>query len=132
MKPEVTLGAAYLGGGRCRFRVWAPRVRKVEVRFLTPRERVADMEEKGGTHQATLAGVEPGSRYLYRLDGRVERPDPASRFQPLGVHGPSQVVDPAFPWDDLRWFGLPLEDYVLYELHVGVPRPPKRGDVSAL
>ncbi len=117
--PEVTLGSTYLGGGRCRFRVWVPRVRKVEVRFLTPRERVADLEEKGGIHQATLEGVEPGSRYLYRLDGRVERPDPASRFQPLGVHGPSQVVDPAFSWDDPGWSGLPLEDYVLYELHVG-------------
>lgn len=117
--PEVTLGSTYLGGGRCRFRVWAPRVRKVEVRFLTPRERVADLEEKGGIHQAILEGVEPGSRYLYRLDGRVERPDPASRFQPLGVHGPSQVVDPAFSWDDPGWSGLPLEDYVLYELHVG-------------
>jgi len=116
---EVTLGSTYLGGGRCRFRVWAPRVRKVEVRFLTPRERVADLEEKGGIHQATLEGVEPGSRYLYRLDGQVERPDPASRFQPLGVHGPSQVVDPAFRWDDPGWSGLPLEDYVLYELHVG-------------
>ena len=117
--PEVTLGSTYLGGGRCRFQVWAPRVRKVEVRFLTPRERVADLEEKGGIHQAILEGVEPGSRYLYRLDGRVERPDPASRFQPLGVHGPSQVVDPAFSWDDPGWSGLPLEDYVLYELHVG-------------
>jgi maltooligosyltrehalose trehalohydrolase len=117
--PEVTLGATYLGGGRCRFRVWAPRVRKVEVRFLTSRERVADLEEKGGIHQTTLEGVEPGSRYLYRLDGRVERPDPASRFQPLGVHGPSQVVDPDFPWDDPGWSGLPLEDYILYELHVG-------------
>lgn len=117
--PEVTLGSTYLGGGRCRFQVWAPRVRKVEVRFLTSRERAADLEEKGGIHQAILEGVEPGSRYLYRLDGRVERPDPASRFQPLGVHGPSQVVDPAFSWDDPGWSGLPLEDYVLYELHVG-------------
>jgi maltooligosyltrehalose trehalohydrolase len=91
----------------------------VEVRLLSPQERVADLEEKDGYHQATLEGVEPGSLYLYRLDDRIERPDPASRFQPLGVHGSSQVIDPDFPWEDGGWFGLPLKDYVLYELHVG-------------
>ena len=119
MKPEITLGALYLGGGRCRFKVWAPRIRRLEFRLLSPREWVSDLEEKEGYHQATLEGVEPGSLYLFRLDGRIERPDPASRFQPLGVHGPSQVVDPAFPWEDGGWFGLPLKDYFLYELHVG-------------
>jgi maltooligosyltrehalose trehalohydrolase len=119
VKPEITLGAFYLGGGRCRFKVWAPRARRVEVRLLSPRERVADLIEKEGYYQIILEGVEPGSLYLYRLDGRLERPDPASRFQPLGVHGPSQVVDPAFSWEDRGWFGFPLKDYVLYELHVG-------------
>jgi maltooligosyltrehalose trehalohydrolase len=119
VKPEITLGALYLGGGRCRFKVWAPHVRRLEVRFLSPKEWVSDLEEKEGYHQATLEGVEPGSLYLYRLDGQLERPDPASRFQPMGVHGPSQVVNPAFPWEDGGWFGLPLKDCVLYELHVG-------------
>ena len=61
--------------------------------------------------------------YVYRLDGQKERPDPASRFQPQGVHGPSQVVDPRFPWEDPCWFGTPLRDYVLYELHVGAFTP---------
>ena len=119
MKPEITLGAVYLGGGRCRFRVWAPRARRVEVRLLSPKEWVADLEEKDGYHQAIQEGVEPGSFYLYRLDGRIERPDPTSRFQPKGVHGPSQVVDPDFPWADRGWCGLPLKNYVIYELHVG-------------
>jgi maltooligosyltrehalose trehalohydrolase len=116
---EITLGAVYLGGGRCRFRVWAPRARRVQVRLLSPRERVADLEEKDGSYQATLEGVEPGSLYLYRLDGRIEHPDPASRFQPQGVHGPSQVVDSDFSWEDRCWRGLPLKNYVIYELHVG-------------
>ena len=119
MKPEITQGAVYFGGGRSRFKIWAPRARRVEVLLLSPKERVADLEEKDGYHQATLEGVEPGSLYLYRLDGRIERPDPASRFQPKGVHGPSQVVDPDFPWEDCCWFGLPLKNYVIYELHVG-------------
>jgi maltooligosyltrehalose trehalohydrolase len=119
VKPEVTLGAVYLGGGRSLFKVWAPRACRAEVRFLSPQERVADLEEKDGYHQVTLEGVEPGSLYLFRLDGRIERPDPASRFQPKGVHGPSQVVDPAFPWADASWSGIPLKDYVIYEIHVG-------------
>jgi len=78
------------------------------------------LEEDGrGYHHGVAGESGVGSLYLYRLDGQKERPDPASRFQPQGVHGPSQVVDPAFPWEERHWFGLPLEDYVIYELHVG-------------
>ncbi len=57
--------------------------------------------------------------YRYRLDNDKELPDPASRHQPQGVHGPSQVVENCFAWNDSSWRGLPLEKYVLYELHVG-------------
>jgi maltooligosyltrehalose trehalohydrolase len=70
-----------------------------------------------------VEGVNPGALYHYRLDGQTERPDPASRFQPQGVHGPSQVLDGDFPWDDADWSGLPLEDYIFYELHVGTFTP---------
>jgi maltooligosyltrehalose trehalohydrolase len=81
--------------------------------------------EKGarGYFAAELAGVEPGSLYFFRLDRHKERPDPASRGQPQGVHGPSQVIDPQFPWSDVDWAGLPLKDYVIYELHVGTYTP---------
>jgi len=72
-----------------------------------------------GYHEVTVDGVDPGMRYLYELDGAKRRPDPASRFQPDGVHHASAVVDPAFPWTDTGWQGLPLSAYVLYELHVG-------------
>lgn len=124
MKPEITLGAIPLEGGRCRFRVWAPRAERVEVRLLSPPERTVLLRgQEDGYHQAVLEGVEPGSLYRYRLDGGAERPDPASRFQPEGVHGPSQVSDPAFPWEDRGWFGLPLREYVLYELHTGAFTP---------
>ena len=51
--------------------------------------------------------------------GTQERPDPASKFQPEGVHGPSQVIDPHFDWEEPHWSGIPLSHYVLYELHVG-------------
>jgi maltooligosyltrehalose trehalohydrolase len=84
---------------------------------------VAPLQEENGYHQALVEGAGPGSLYFFRLDREKERPDPASRFQPQGVHGPSQVMSPIFPWADQGWFGLPLRDYVLYELHVGAFSP---------
>ena len=72
-----------------------------------------------GYHYGVVHGVKPGTRYFYRLDGNKERADPASKFQPEGVHGPSEVIDPHFVWEELHWSGIPLSHYVLYELHVG-------------
>jgi maltooligosyltrehalose trehalohydrolase len=66
-----------------------------------------------------IEDVEPGALYWYRLDGALERPDPASQLQLQDVHGPSQVVDSQFGWDDDTWCGIPLQQYILYELHVG-------------
>ena len=124
MSKDKTLGAAYLGDGRCSFTVWAPLVHQVEVRIVSPRKKVSRLRrDEGGYHQATITGVEPGTLYLYRLDGDKERPDPASRFQPRGVHGPSQVVNPDFSWKDHGWIGLPWRDYIIYELHVGTFTP---------
>ena len=115
-----TLGAVPLGRGRCAFRVWAPACQRVEVCLLGPAaRRVPLVADLAGYHAGIFEDVPPGTDYLYRLDDRVERPDPASRWQPQGVHGPSRVLDPTFPWSDSAWRGLPLRDYVLYELHVG-------------
>ena len=73
-----------------------------------------------GYFDVTVSGTEPGARYRYVLDGQKERPDPASRFQPEGVHGPSEVIDPeAFQWSDDRWTGVPFDQLIIYELHVG-------------
>ncbi|MGE3805628.1 MAG: malto-oligosyltrehalose trehalohydrolase [Gemmataceae bacterium] len=120
----LTLGARYLGGQRCRFRVWAPKASKVEVHLHGPQERFVPLQALAhGYFETTLEGVPPGTRYTYRLDGDKDRPDPASRFQPDGVHQPSQVVDPHFTWHDAGWHNLPLEDYVVYELHVGTFTP---------
>jgi maltooligosyltrehalose trehalohydrolase len=76
-----------------------------------------------GYFHAIFEGVAPPTRYYYLLDDEKRRPDPASRFQPEGVHGPSQVVDPSFPWSDAFWSGHDLRDYILYELHVGLFTP---------
>jgi len=120
VKETGRLGATYLGNGRCQFVVWAPVVSEVELHIVSPRELTVPMDKDGqGYHQAVADGIKPGSQYFYRLDGRKERPDPVSYFQPQGVHGPSQVVDSNFTWEDQGWSGLPLEEYIVYELHVG-------------
>jgi len=115
------LGAKYLGDSRCQFLVWAPFIQKVEVHIVPPKELILPLEKDAkGYHQGIAEGVAPGSLYFYRLDGQKEHPDPASRYQPQGVHGPSQVVDLCFPWEDDHWFGLPLQKFIIYELHVGI------------
>jgi len=73
-----------------------------------------------GYWEATVSNITVGTRYHFLLHDKLKRPDPASRFQPVGVHGPSEVVDPAsFHWTDQHWKGLPLHDYIIYELHPG-------------
>jgi maltooligosyltrehalose trehalohydrolase len=118
------VGAWMVGEGRCRFRVWAPVLQSVEVHLLTPPERFVPLaRRRRGYHEAVVEDVEPGTLYRYRLDGTLERSDPASRCQPEDVHGPSQVVDSHFDWDDSAWWGIPLREYILYELHVGTFTP---------
>jgi len=117
---QLERGATLDPIGVVRFSVWAPRVRRMAVRILSPVHTVLMERDRHDVHTATLPGLPPGSRYCYVLDGERERPDPASRFQPEGVHGPSAIVDPcSFPWTDQPWTGLPLVDLIIYELHVG-------------
>lgn len=123
MRGTFVPGATWLGDDRCRFVVWAPD-RKVELHLLSPRERWVPMAPaERGYHEAVVEGVAPGARYRFRVDRQDERPDPASAFQPEGVHGPSEVDDPRFSWTDADWTGLPLERYVIYEIHVGTFTP---------
>lgn len=119
------LGATPRSGGGCEFRVWAPRARRVEVLPVRPGgEPVPLAGDSRGYYSGVAAGIGPGDRYFYRLDGSLDRPDPASRAQPEGVHGPSMVVDlGSLEGRSGAWRGLPLRDYVLYELHVGTFSP---------
>ncbi|MBI4334925.1 MAG: malto-oligosyltrehalose trehalohydrolase [Chloroflexi bacterium] len=114
------LRSQYLGDGRCRFVAWAPAAETVEVHVVSPGDMLVPLEKDAkGYCSATVEGVGPGTLYFYRLDGAGEYPDPASRCQPQGVHGPSQVVASGFLWDDAGWRGIPFREYVIYELHVG-------------
>jgi maltooligosyltrehalose trehalohydrolase len=116
----MMVGAQLLDQNRCRYCVWAPRASSVDLVIVGAPERAVRLAHAGeGYFFAEVENVPSGTRYRYRLNGEKERPDPASRFQPQGVHGPSQVIDPAFAWDHARWAGLPLKNYVFYELHVG-------------
>jgi maltooligosyltrehalose trehalohydrolase len=122
--PAPRLGGSLRSDGRCEFLVWAPRAGRLELRLLSRGERTLPLERgERGYHHGLVADVAPGDLYLYRFEDGRERPDPASRSQPEGVHGPSAVVDRRFPWSDEAWSGLALSDFVFYELHVGTFSP---------
>ncbi len=113
-----SLGASLVDGG-ARFAVWAPRCRTVDL-VLEGRAPMPLARGEGDVFELTVPRVAPGARYQFRLDGQRYRPDPVSRWQPEGVHGPSVVVDPAaFAWTDAGFRGHALADLVFYELHVG-------------
>ena len=114
---KLERGASVVGGG-VRFSVWAPRVERMAV-LASGAEHPMDPGDDG-VFETVVPGLEAGADYFYRLNGEYDRPDPVSRFQPKGVHGPSRVVDPsAFSWSDAEWRGLEMADLVAYELHVG-------------
>jgi maltooligosyltrehalose trehalohydrolase len=122
--PSEHLGARMLDEKTCSFLVWAPLASSVEISISEPRDRKVSMRPSGlGYFHAIVDDVSSGALYRYRLNGEKERPDPASRYQPQGVHGPSQIVDDRFEWNVSNWRGLPLEKYVIYELHVGTFTP---------
>jgi len=104
--------------GGVRFRLWAPSARDVALCLA---DGELSMPAAGaGWFALSVAGAGPGSRYRFRIDGDLLVPDPASRFNPDDVHGPSEVIDAeAFAWADGDWRGRPWEEAVIYELHVG-------------
>jgi maltooligosyltrehalose trehalohydrolase len=116
----VKVGAHYLGNGQCEFTVWAPALEKISVQLLEPKMQSLALERQTEEYWHGIAQeVYPGTRYRYQLNDHNAYPDPASQFQPCGVHSPSQVVNPSFDWTDSQWVGVPLDSMILYELHVG-------------
>ncbi|HEY0096774.1 MAG TPA: alpha-amylase family glycosyl hydrolase, partial [Archangium sp.] len=122
------LGAWVEPGVGVRWRVWAPGHREVQVVLYgrdgqQPGTPLPLVDEGGGFFSAALAGEGPGVRYKLRVDGQGPFPDPWSRSQPDGVHGPSEVVVPDFAWTDAGWKGPDPEAQVIYEVHVGTATP---------
>jgi maltooligosyltrehalose trehalohydrolase len=117
---RLPLGACSCGEGKATFCVWAPLQQRVRVRIEAPEPReFALHRDELGYHTAVADNVAVGSLYRYVLDDGQALPDPASRHQPQGVHGPSEVVPVAFPWKRHAWPAPDLRHMVLYELHVG-------------
>lgn len=116
------IGAEPASHGTTYFRVWAPKRRQVEIIIG---DQAFELRAEGDGYFAGVADAAPGTLYRYRLDGDPYLyPDPASRFQPEGPHGPSMVIDPQlFPWTDGDWPGAGIEGAVIYEMHVGTFTP---------
>jgi maltooligosyltrehalose trehalohydrolase len=123
LQRRFPIGAEAVAGG-VHFRVWAPAHKQVEVVIEGSRE-IALEPESDGYFSTTTDSARPGMHYRFRLDqGDRLFPDPASRFQPEGPHGPSQIVDPfLYRWKDEAWKGVRLEGQILYETHIGTFTP---------
>jgi maltooligosyltrehalose trehalohydrolase len=124
---SLHIGANILPQGGTNFRVWAPRRHSVEVVIEDGADRASNgrifelAPEDHGYFTGVVRSVGDGALYRYRLDGGAQLyPDPASRYQPEGPHGPSQVIDPKkFEWTDQDWRGVNLRGQVIYEMHIG-------------
>ena len=115
---RMPFGAEILDKRQVRFRLWALKADEVSVELPSNTFPMSRLDK--GWFELITSEVRPGTPYQFRIDQGCSVPDPASRYQPLGVHGPSEVVDPrAFAWKHTDWRGRPWEEAVLYELHVG-------------
>jgi len=102
------------------FRVWAPLASSARVVLPTAKDHTHPMSPvEKGYFEIEVADCPAGTRYLFQIDENTPRPDPASRSQPDGVHKESAVVNHRFAWADTDWAGLPLDEYIIYELHIG-------------
>lgn len=121
---KYPIGAEIVTSGGVHFRVWAPAAARVSV-VIEQGESYPLEPEAYGYHSGIVRSAKAGTRYGFKLDDDEKvYPDPASRFQPEGPHGPSEVVDPSqFTWSDQAWNGAPKGRPVIYEMHVGTFTP---------
>lgn len=132
---RMPFGAELQADGAVRFRLWAPRHAEIRIEIDGVSELLRMHNRGGGWHELTTDRARAGSRYRFVLSDDTRVPDPASRFQPDDVHGPSEVYDPAaYVWTDIAWRGRPWQEAVLYELHTGAftPEGTFRGAIEKL
>jgi maltooligosyltrehalose trehalohydrolase len=103
----------------CSFAVWAPFRTTIELILENSATHHSLSRNESGYWTADVPGIQAGTDYWFLLDGGKKLPDPASRAQLRGIHGPSTVIDDSFEWTDGHWKGLPLGDMIIYELHTG-------------
>jgi len=120
-KHVMPFGAECREDGSVRFRLWAPKLQRVEVALEDKNSRTLSLvRHDEGWFELVTREACAGTHYNFQINRQLRVPDPASRFQPFDVNGPSEVVNPsAFDWQDKEWRGLPWEEAVIYELHVG-------------
>src|SRR6187397_1037072 len=124
LKRRYPIGAELIGDNQTHFRVWAPKAQKVDVVLEDATEakpKFFSLTAESGGYFSSAASAGSGARYHFRVNGAENfYPDPASRFQPDGPHGPSCIVDPTkFRWRDVDWPGLKLKGQIFYEMHIG-------------
>jgi maltooligosyltrehalose trehalohydrolase len=120
---KKSLGPLPQADGTLLFRVWAPNAQEVALHLLRQDTYTPMQRDEAGYFTCQVTDAKPGDRYFYRLDDEKERPDPASRAQPDGVHGASQIVDSHFDWQANAWVPPTLRNSVMLELHVGTFTP---------
>ncbi|NEM98559.1 malto-oligosyltrehalose trehalohydrolase [Pontibacter burrus] len=114
------IGAHYVPETGTTFTVWAPEAEQVDVVVHGEKKQTIAMQREAfGYWVGLFEDAKPGTRYSFKLNNEKELPDPASMSQPDGVHDSSEVIDPNYSWTDQNWKNLPLEEYIVYELHVG-------------
>jgi len=113
---SMPFGANVCEDGSVRFRLWAPRAKRVDVLIENSDVVLPLARTDGGRFELSTQDATCGTRYFFQIDGGMKVPDPASRFQPLDVNGPSEVVDPRrFDWQDQSWLGRQWEEAVIYD-----------------
>jgi maltooligosyltrehalose trehalohydrolase len=123
--PHHQFGAFIQNDNTIHFKVWAPNAQQVEVNIHSPPTKTISMTNEGdGIYTAVLENPPPQVDYTYTLDGKIERPDPASHWQPHGIDSPSRVcAHHTYKWNDQDWKGIDLREMIIYELHIGTFSP---------
>ena len=116
----MNIGAIYFDGRFCEFVVWAPLVQNMSVHITEPESADYELLKSEKGYWRKKIKVDAGAKYFFKVNDGVEFPDPASNYQPYGVHGASEVIDHnRFKWEDDKWNGLELKDAIIYEIHPG-------------